>query len=328
MFNPAYLSNDHVRVSGPSPYNRVQGAKQQRSDDHPGILGSGETQAHPARPKSRTNSPDRQVTQRPFRNKDSGTQVRYQDQATQIYLKTKSQGMCPPFVCDQEERDTFIYNLLQEVIQKIQQHMYSQLQQCIQQTYLGLTLGTPVHAKKFVSQFTTDNVVVLTKSKHIETVQKSEYKDWNTDDTWEGAQGNSSTPVMNCNNTDTTTPKTVDNTAPNSTTNHFGGARHKTGFLSQGYRPRATVAGQPAGSEDPDNYFNPLIVNTAALYATSLSFVAVVDITSRLPRQQGNPQGHQRPWDNRLYGRRTISQEALRTTADRKVKHCYPDYKN
>ena len=69
-----------------------------------------------------------------------------------------------------------------------------------------------------------DDAVVLTKSKHIETVQNSEYKDWNADDTWEGAQGNTVTLSTSCNDMDTTTTKTIDNAASNSPPTHFGGA--------------------------------------------------------------------------------------------------------
>ena len=55
---------------------------------------------------------------------------------------------------------------MQSVVQQAQQHMFQQLEQCMQQAYTGLTLGTPVRAKEYSEQFKkSNNTLVLTKTK-------------------------------------------------------------------------------------------------------------------------------------------------------------------
>ena len=67
----------------------------------------------------------------------------------------------------------------------------------------------------------------------------------------------------------------------------FGGARRKTGFLPTPNCPSASIKGTPASFEDFEDYFNPRIVNTLPLYATSLSFAAAINIRSRPPSTTG-----------------------------------------
>ena len=59
-----------------------------------------------------------------------------------------------------------------------------------------------------------------------------------------------------------------------------GGARQKTGFPANPNRPSATIMGTPAGFEDFKDYFNPRIVSSLPLYATSSSFAAAVNLRS------------------------------------------------
>ena len=95
-----------------------------------------------------------------------------------------------------------------------------------------------------------------------------------------------------------------------------GGAQRKTGFPANPNRPSATIMGTPAGFEDFEDYFNPQIFSSLPLYAMSPSFAAAVNLHSRPPRQQGGARGCPRLWDNRLYGRKTRSQEALCARAE------------
>ena len=88
------------------------------------------------------------------------------------------------------------------------------------------------------------------------------------------------------------------------------------------------IAGTPAGFEDFEDYFNPQIFSSLPLYAMSPSFAAAVNLRSRPPHQQGGARGRPRLWDNRPYGRKTRSQEALHARAGRKVQRHFPDYKN
>ena len=53
-------------------------------------------------------------------------------------------GTHPPFVLDEEETDLLVFNFVQSIVQQTQQHMFKQLEQCMQQAYSGLSLGTPV----------------------------------------------------------------------------------------------------------------------------------------------------------------------------------------
>ena len=58
---------------------------------------------------------------------------------------------------------------MQSVVQQAQQHMFQQLEQCMQQAYTGLTLGTPVRAKEYSEQFKkNNNTLVLTETKQID----------------------------------------------------------------------------------------------------------------------------------------------------------------
>ena len=55
---------------------------------------------------------------------------------------------------------------MQSIVQQTQQHMFKQLEQCIQHAYPGLSLGTPVRAKEYTEQFKkNNNTVLLTKTK-------------------------------------------------------------------------------------------------------------------------------------------------------------------
>ena len=90
-------------------------------------------------------------------------------QATQIYLKHRELGTHPPYVVDNEEADLLIFNFVQSIMQQTQQHMFKQLEQCMQQTYSGLLLGTPVHAKEYTEQFKkNNNMILLTETKHLD----------------------------------------------------------------------------------------------------------------------------------------------------------------
>ena len=62
-------------------------------------------------------------------------------------------------------------------MQQTQQHMFKQLEQCMQQAYSGLLLGTPVHAKEYTEQFKKNNNTVLqTEMKHLNIVP--DQSDW------------------------------------------------------------------------------------------------------------------------------------------------------
>ena len=62
-------------------------------------------------------------------------------------------GTHPPYVLHSEDSDKIIFNFMQSVVQQAQQHMFQQLEQCMQQAYTGPTLGTPVRAKEYSEQF-------------------------------------------------------------------------------------------------------------------------------------------------------------------------------
>ena len=105
------------------------------------------------------------------------------EEATQVYLKQKDQGVGPKFTEDQDQSETVIYQLIQAVVQQTQQHMYKQLQQSLQQTYSGLTLGTPVHAKDFTARFLKQpDTIILTKARHIASANVVETSDWDAVD--------------------------------------------------------------------------------------------------------------------------------------------------
>ena len=91
---------------------------------------------------------------------------------------------CSNYIIDELDTEQFIYTVLQQVIQQTQKHMYKHLQQSMQQTYSGLTLGTPVHAKEFVSKFTdTEETLILTKNWRPTVTQSDDanFDEWNAD---------------------------------------------------------------------------------------------------------------------------------------------------
>ena len=72
-------------------------------------------------------------------------------------------------------------------MQQTQQHMFKQLEQCMQQTYSGLSLGTPVHAKEYTEQFKkNNNTVMLTKTKWLDIAPNESDWDDNQDFTSHG----------------------------------------------------------------------------------------------------------------------------------------------
>ena len=94
---------------------------------------------------------------------------------------------CSNYIIDELDTEKFIYTVLQQVIQQTQKHMYEHLQQSMQQTYSGLTLGTPVHAKDFVSKFTdTEETLILTKNQQptVTPLDDADFNAWNAD-SWE-----------------------------------------------------------------------------------------------------------------------------------------------
>ena len=153
--------------------------------------------------------------------------------------------------------------------------MQKQIEQCVQQTYSGLALGTPVRAREHTEQFCKDNSsLLLTPSKRIDEDPFAVSDDWNEDtaslDTITPTPGDS---VQN--NCDITSPKTVDQPL------HSGGGAHrKTGFPIGTTRPSAVIEGQPAGSEDfnIEDYINPRIIRSGTLIATSPTFAAAMNL--------------------------------------------------
>ena len=250
-------------------------------------------------------------------------------QATQVYLKTKTVSTCSKYIIDESDTEKFIYTVLQQVVQQTQKHMYEHLQQSMQQTYSGLTLGTPVRAKDFVSKFMdAEDTLILTKNRQptVTPLDADDFDEWNAD-SWE----DSTTLTAESTNGDKipqTEVKQLAGAEAPEPSHSSGGARRKTGFPANPKRPSATIAGMPAGFKDFEDYFNPQIFNSLPLYAMSPSFVAAVNLCFHPPHQQAGVRGRPRPWDNRPYGRKTRSQEALGARAKRKVQRRFPDYKN
>ena len=80
---------------------------------------------------------------------------------------------------------------MQSVVQQTQQHMFQQLEQCMQQAYTGLTLGTPVRAKEYSEQFKkNNNTLVLTETKWIDV--NNHPSQWEYDE--DSASGNAQPP--------------------------------------------------------------------------------------------------------------------------------------
>ena len=94
---------------------------------------------------------------------------------------------CSNYIIDELDTEKFIYTVLQQVVQQTQKHMYEHLQQSMQQTYSGLTLGTAVCAKDFVSKFMdTEETLILTKNWQptVTLLDNDNFDEWNTD-SWE-----------------------------------------------------------------------------------------------------------------------------------------------
>ena len=169
-------TDNNVEIpAGPSHHGIT---KSQRSTDEvsPGVPCCSETRENPEGPQPRTDQKTEQVTRGPLWNQSDsahlqsdGIQSVQRSQATQVYLKTKTVSTCSNYVTDKLDTEQFIYTVLQQVVQQTQKHMYEHLQQSMQQTYSGLSLGTPVHAKEFISKFTdTNKALILTKTKDLQ----------------------------------------------------------------------------------------------------------------------------------------------------------------
>ena len=77
-------------------------------------------------------------------------------------------------------------------MQQTQQHMFKQLEQCMQQTYSGQSLGTPVYAKGYTKQFKkNNNIILLTKTKCLDIAPTQ--SDWD-DDQYFSSYGNTASP--------------------------------------------------------------------------------------------------------------------------------------
>ena len=213
-------------------------------------------------------------------------------------------------------------------MQQTQQHIFKQLEECMQQTYSGLLLGTPVHAKEYTKQFKkNNNTVLLTKTKQLDIAPNESDWDDDQDFTSHGDTAAPPPPPVASAHTDTV-PKTI-----TPTENAFGGVQRKTNFSTGKNRSMAVISSQPAGSEDPgeyEEYFNPRIFLHQSLYTTNPVFTATVNIHHQRPQNQ-NSQIEvvcHRPWDSCPHGCNTKSQEALHRHAEKKVTKCYPCYKD
>ena len=66
-------------------------------------------------------------------------------------------------------------------MQQTQQHMFKQFEQCMQQAYFRLSLGTPVRANEYTEQLKkNNNTVLLTETKRLD-IATDESK-WNDDE--------------------------------------------------------------------------------------------------------------------------------------------------
>ena len=158
--------------------------------------------------------------------------------AIQIYLKHKELGTHPPYVADNEEADLLVFNFVQSIMQQMQQHMFKQLEQCMQQAYSGLLLGTPVHAKEYTEQFKkNNNTILLTETKQLGIVPNQ--SDWDNDQDFTSHGDTASPPPPpSISAKSETVPKTITQTE-----NSFGGACRKTGFSIGKTRSTAVVSG-------------------------------------------------------------------------------------
>ena len=213
-------------------------------------------------------------------------------------------------------------------MQQTQHHMFKQLEQCMQQTYSGLSLGTPVHAKEYTKQFKkNNNTVLLTETKQLDIVPNE--SDWDDDQDFTSHGDITAPPHPSAESAETdTVPKNI-----TPTENTFGAAQRKTNFSTGKNRSTAVISGQPAGSEDPGEYkeyFNPRIFPCQSLYTTNPVFTAAVNIHRQRP-QNSNSQIEvvcRRPWDSHPHGCNTRSQEALCRCTEKKVTKHYPCYKD
>ena len=104
-------------------------------------------------------------------------------------------------------------------MQQTQQHMFKQLEQCMQQAYSGLSLGTPVHAKEYTEQFKkNNNTILLTKTKCLDIAPNQ--SDWDDDQDFTSHWDTASPPPPPIDSAEIdTVPKTI-----TPTENAFGGA--------------------------------------------------------------------------------------------------------
>ena len=214
---------------------------------------------------------------------------------------------------------------MQSVVQQAQQHMFQQLEQCMQQAYTDLTLGTSVRAKEYSEQFKkNNNTLVLTETKRLDLDNNPSEWEYEEDSTSGGTQMPSSPPLPSP-DPDSTTPKAI-----RPSTSSFGGARHKTGLPTRAIHSTAVISGCPVDSEtngEYEDYFNPRIFTRSRLITTSPAFAAAVNL-HRPSVPQPIETIHRHPWDSRPHGQNTRSQKALRRRAEKKVAKRYPNYKD
>ena len=143
-------------------------------------------------------------------------------------MKKREVGTHPPYVSDPKDFDQLIFTFVQSVAQQAQQHMFQQLEQCMQQAYTGLTLETLVRAQEYTEQFKkTNNTVVLTETKWLDVDNTASEWDDQQDAASDGAQLIPS-HLLPSPDLDSTTPKSI-----HQTTSPFGGVRHKTDRLQR-----------------------------------------------------------------------------------------------
>ena len=71
-----------------------------------------------------------------------------------------------------------LFNFVKSIVQQIQQHMFKQLELCMQQAYSRLSLGTPVRAKEYTEQFKkNNNTVLLMETKRLDIA--ADDSEWN-----------------------------------------------------------------------------------------------------------------------------------------------------
>ena len=186
----------------------------------------------------------------------------------------------------------------------------------MQQAYTGLTLGKPVRAKEYSEQFKkNNNTLVLTETKWIDLNNHPSEWEYNED----SASGNVQpppSPLPPSPDSESTTPKDI-----RPSTSGFGGARHKTELPARAIHSTAVISGRPAGSEtdgEYEDYFNPRIFTRPRLITTNPAFAAAVTL-HRPSVTHPIETVRRRPWDGRLHGRNTRSQEALRRRAEKRL---------